>query len=61
MGKVKILEGPQESRIPAAGTLQVEQSVENMPRAIAHSELPPSRSCVKNKADGKFVKEEDIG
>eukprot|EP00972_Heterocapsa_arctica_P054448 8022704-Heterocapsa_arctica.AAC.1 len=61
MGKVKILEGPQGRRGHAAETLQVEQSVENMPRAIAHSELTPSRTCVEKKADGKFVKEEDIG
>eukprot|EP00972_Heterocapsa_arctica_P026136 3850317-Heterocapsa_arctica.AAC.1 len=61
MGKVKILEGPQGKKGPALETLQVKQSVENMPRAIAHSELPHSRTCVKKKAEGKYVKEEDIG
>eukprot|EP00972_Heterocapsa_arctica_P041575 6128520-Heterocapsa_arctica.AAC.1 len=49
MGEVKVLEGSQGMKGPTQGTLQVGPSVENMPRAMAHSELPQSRTC-ENKS-----------
>eukprot|EP00972_Heterocapsa_arctica_P064769 9556219-Heterocapsa_arctica.AAC.1 len=63
MANVKILDrmGEDGPAPVAQQPLMVEPSVENMLRVILHTEVPQTRICVPHKADGKEIKESDIG